>query len=1155
MTDDELDSVIDLLKADDLLANNPQILGNESVRKSPAPFMARASHLGNSLPPLETASVRQIALDKPLFLENASTLVGNPDYVSLHIYRTDMKYIRSFQPVRLEKEQQRQAREKEQSLLKEKALQEQQPQATNRSFIKSDARSAPFFKRGETGNELEKRAARRRLREVQREEWVKIRLQAAEEQKEKEKQERDKENEHKAKQSREAEAQQRKIVAGLFKTGYKKESIVAVLEKEGTHFHRGASPLTKRQFYNKTNMQDEIEPRSEPRGLNPQRPSRSSGSRRTKSRLIRRQAPFSQRTSDTETVLTEHRIRARSVPPIVPQHESSKYIQSTTPARAVRFASVDDMKSSRDVDEGIVPIDPSIQSRYRDHVIVNVNLKSTTRHSGEDIIDFNNDVVYSTRKVNTVHSDKPSPDLLPLSSEHIPSSSLPIAQPQHITHAVTAEVSLLADRRHSANSQDHSRTEAILEPVVRSAKHRVDSDVDSQIDISSLAADMEQFFEDTSSAADTTVQKHKTSLNGDPSPLRRRSAGKRQDVVQDRLQNVSSEVTDLPLLRPSSRETTTKEKEKEPVVTTLSCPPVVEKPPEKKQLPGRFLQFVPFVGAMNKGPPLPADTGLYFRINHGDGRLVRWILESNGFREISGGSDWMFLWTGGSIKPYMFQTLTRYQKVNHFPRAYEVTRKDCLYRNLARMQALHGHKHFPFIPKSYILPMEQAALTQDMNRDKTELWICKPHASSRGRGVFVTNKAEEIPHASNMIVSRYISNPLLINGYKFDIRLYVAVTSFNPLRIYLYKEGFARIATVQYNQRPDNIDNRFMHLTNYSVNKHSADFVQNEDASVDDRGNKWSLAALRRWLQEEGVDDVQVFEQIQDVVIKTILSVESIVHSACQMFVPYRNNCFELFGFDILLDNTHRPWLLEVNLSPSLHCDSPLDQKIKGSMLSDLFTLTGFEDKSFWSNQNTESSSSNHNHNQTHQNNASTSTVTVHPSSSSDIVGSNNNSIAHKYDSVQHATAVPMYSPRSREGKRKKVSRKRAADDFNPSTTNSKGSKTVRSSSVDAGLTPEERIILQEVEEERARAVDWDCIFPTAKACFYAQFFEEERPLNALLAYRLFRDEYKLNDAEQEEVMKQMRLRCIRDSMYRGGGAGMRKDLYRRSASTPATPV
>ena len=55
--------------------------------------------------------------------------------------------------------------------------------------------------------------------------------------------------------------------------------------------------------------------------------------------------------------------------------------------------------------------------------------------------------------------------------------------------------------------------------------------------------------------------------------------------------------------------------------------------------------------------------------------------------------------------------------------------------------------------------------------------------------------------------------------------------------------------------------------------------------------------------------------------------------------MPFRNNCFELLGFDILIDNQLNPWLLEVNLSPSLGCDSPLDQRIKGDLISDLMTM------------------------------------------------------------------------------------------------------------------------------------------------------------------------------------------------------------------------
>lgn len=74
-----------------------------------------------------------------------------------------------------------------------------------------------------------------------------------------------------------------------------------------------------------------------------------------------------------------------------------------------------------------------------------------------------------------------------------------------------------------------------------------------------------------------------------------------------------------------------------------------------------------------------------------------------------------------------------------------------------------------------------------------------------------------------------------------------------------------------------------------------------------------------------GHDDKLLFKQIDDIIIKTIISVEHIVHNATEMFLPFKNQCFELFGFDVLIDADLKPWLLEVNLSPAMSCDSPLD--------------------------------------------------------------------------------------------------------------------------------------------------------------------------------------------------------------------------------------
>jgi tubulin polyglutamylase TTLL5 len=98
------------------------------------------------------------------------------------------------------------------------------------------------------------------------------------------------------------------------------------------------------------------------------------------------------------------------------------------------------------------------------------------------------------------------------------------------------------------------------------------------------------------------------------------------------------------------------------------------------------------------------------------------------------------------------------------------------------------------------------------------------------------------------VISRYVTNPLLINGHKFDLRIYVLVTSYEPLRVYVFKEDLARFASETYTTKI-NKDNRCMHLTNYSLNKKSEKFVQNENADQDDFGFKWSLGAFCKHLE------------------------------------------------------------------------------------------------------------------------------------------------------------------------------------------------------------------------------------------------------------------------------------------------------------------
>ncbi|XP_073494199.1 tubulin polyglutamylase TTLL5 isoform X2 [Phyllobates terribilis] len=334
---------------------------------------------------------------------------------------------------------------------------------------------------------------------------------------------------------------------------------------------------------------------------------------------------------------------------------------------------------------------------------------------------------------------------------------------------------------------------------------------------------------------------------------------------------------------------------------------------------------------------------LAYKMVRTDSRLVRSILSAHGFQEVNAKSnDFNLMWTGSHIKPHLMRCLTSFQRVNHFPRSYELTRKDRLYKNVQRMQQTHGVRNFNLLPQTFLLPAEYQEFCNSFSKDRGP-WIVKPVASSRGRGVYLVNSPSQVSVEENLLVSRYISNPLLIDGFKFDVRLYVLITSYDPLVIYLYEEGLTRFATVRYDRAAKNIKNQFMHLTNYSVNKRSADYVSCDDPEVEDYGNKWSMSAMLRYLKQEGKDTAALMSQVEDLIVKTVISGELPIASACKSFQVHRGNCFELYGFDVLIDGNLRPWLLEVNLSPSLACDAPLDMKVKASMVSDMLTLIGLE--------------------------------------------------------------------------------------------------------------------------------------------------------------------------------------------------------------------
>ena len=188
---------------------------------------------------------------------------------------------------------------------------------------------------------------------------------------------------------------------------------------------------------------------------------------------------------------------------------------------------------------------------------------------------------------------------------------------------------------------------------------------------------------------------------------------------------------------------------------------------------------------------------------------------------------------------------------------------------------------------------------------------------------------------------KYISKPHLINGFKYDLRVYVLVSSFDPLRVYVFEEGLVRFATEKYSTNSKTLRKRFVHLTNYSVNKKAAGYTALNDKKDEELCAKWDLRTLRKKFTELGLDYDKVFKRVHDVIIKGLISIEPHIVNNMNRLTKHKNVCFEVYGFDVLLDQDLKAWLLEVNVCPSLSSSSPMDKRIKTSMLTDAFNLIG----------------------------------------------------------------------------------------------------------------------------------------------------------------------------------------------------------------------
>uniref|UniRef100_A0AAQ5Z470 Tubulin tyrosine ligase-like family, member 11 n=1 Tax=Amphiprion ocellaris TaxID=80972 RepID=A0AAQ5Z470_AMPOC len=303
-------------------------------------------------------------------------------------------------------------------------------------------------------------------------------------------------------------------------------------------------------------------------------------------------------------------------------------------------------------------------------------------------------------------------------------------------------------------------------------------------------------------------------------------------------------------------------------------------------------------------------------------------------------------------------------QVNKFPGMIEMLRKINMSRAVRTMQELFPEE-YDFYPRSWILPEEyqqfstQIRMVKENDATVNPTFIVKPDGGSQGDGIYLIRDPSDLKlmagsQAKQSVVQEYIQKPLLIDKLKFDIRLYVLIKSLEPLEIYIAKEGLTRFCTEPY-QEPSqkNLSHVFMHLTNYSLNVHSGNFVHSDSQST---GSKRTLSSVLYRLAAKGVDIKRVWSDIIALVIKTVIAVVPELKVYYQADIPPGKpgpTCFQILGFDILLMKNLKPVLLEVNSNPSMRIEheqevapgvfeyvpSPVDEEVKVGVIRDTLRL------------------------------------------------------------------------------------------------------------------------------------------------------------------------------------------------------------------------
>lgn len=287
--------------------------------------------------------------------------------------------------------------------------------------------------------------------------------------------------------------------------------------------------------------------------------------------------------------------------------------------------------------------------------------------------------------------------------------------------------------------------------------------------------------------------------------------------------------------------------------------------------------------------------------------------------------------------------VNRYQKINRFFNNYDYVSKSSLYINYKKMQNFFPDD-YDYMFETYSNPEDKNIIYNKFknyiltNYSQNELWLIKPKLNSCGENIALLKKYSDIKN--DYIITKFLKNPHLIKGFKYDLRFHDLITSILPSKLYLYNEGLVRISSQKYEY--DNLTKLSSYLTNLAVNiKNKKKYIYPQNTSKIEDSNLWNFDVFQNYCEKNDLNFTEIFDKVKDIFIKLLLSIRRKTINYIKKISLHSSNFYHLIGFDIILDDNLKPYLLETNRRAGLRKDNEAEKYYTYNMIADTLNLIG----------------------------------------------------------------------------------------------------------------------------------------------------------------------------------------------------------------------